>query len=385
MLKHRRLRFGTISTEPELLRFITANWIANSPSNKRKVCIILDETRTEKQLARKRKYQRHKRMMRLNRLLLIASVFLLFCAIFVMRDFRQMSREPSFKLPDIEIQNLAAPDDEPDRPTADTAAYLDCINSPNAILVDLTEEKVLEKQNSSERIYPASLTKIMTAILAIENTSDFDKTLTFPSDIFEYLYLQNASQAGFQPGEEVKYKDALYGILLPSGAECCLAYADSIAGSEAAFVEMMNQKADELGMKNTHFCNTTGLHEDDHYSTVEDISILLSYALKNDVFREVFTSSRHSIPPSNYHPDGFTFYSTMFQCMDTTEVTGGEILGGKTGYTGEAGLCLASLARVNDQEYILVTAHADGTHKTKQFHVMDALSVYSRIGSVAKN
>ena len=143
---------------------------------------------------------------------------------------------------------------------------------------------------------------------------------------------------------------------------------------------MMNDKAKELGMKDTHFCNTTGLHDPDHYSTVKDISILLQYALESDDFRQVFCSSRHSVRPTEQHPEGFTFNSTMFQYMDSTEVVGGEILGGKTGYTEEAGLCLASLAEVNGREYILVTAKANGTHDTEQFHILDAVNVYSQIG-----
>ena len=189
----------------------------------------------------------------------------------------------------------------------------------------------------------------------------------------------------FQPGEEVRLKDLLYGVLIPSGAECCLAFADRISGSEEEFVSLMNDKAQELGMKNTHFTNSTGLHDPEHYSTVEDISILLQYALKNEYFRDAFTSSRYSTIPSEQHPEGFTFHSTMFKYMDSTEVTGGEILGGKTGYTEEAGLCLASLAQVNGKEYILVTAKANGTHQTEQFHILDAINVYNQIGEADQN
>lgn len=252
--------------------------------------------------------------------------------------------------------------------------------SPYAILVDLDSGSVLEEHNAQERIYPASLTKIMTAILAIENTADMEEIITVPSDFFDALYVEEASMAGFQPGERARLKDLLYGILLPSGAECCMTFADRIAGSEEAFTGMMNQKAEELGLKNTHFCNVTGLHDPDHYSTVEDISILLQYALKNDYFRAAFTSSRYSTIPSDYHPEGFTFFSTMFQYMDSAQVTGGEILGGKTGYTEEAGQCLASLAAVGGKEYILVTAKANGSHQTEQFHILDAENVYSQIG-----
>lgn len=254
--------------------------------------------------------------------------------------------------------------------------------SPYAILVELDSGNVIAEHNSEDKIYPASLTKIMTAVLAIENTDDLSQTVTLPYDIFEPLYEENASMAGFQPGEEATLKDLLYGILLPSGAECCMAFADRIAGSEEAFVDMMNEKATEIGMSNTHFCNATGLHNPDHYSTVKDISILLKYALQYEDFRQAFSSSRYSTRPTNQHPDGFTFRSTMFKYMDSTEVVGGEIIGGKTGYTEEAGLCLASLAEVDGKEYILVTAKANGTHQTEQFHILDAINVYSQIGEL---
>jgi D-alanyl-D-alanine carboxypeptidase (penicillin-binding protein 5/6) len=344
----------------------------------------LNDRKIEKQKAMRRKKQRRRKIIKLYGLFFVVVALLLFLAS-LMREFGPINGDNLPKIADIKIKDLIKPDEGPVNLTSDISVDLKKLKSPNAILLDLDKEKILVEQNSSERIYPASLTKIMTAILAIENTPDLNQTLTFSSDLFQDLYLQNASIAGFQPGEEVKYKDALYGILLPSGAECCLVFAESIAGSESAFADMMNQTADELGMKNTHFRNTTGLHDEGHYSTVEDISILLRYALKNEIFRNVFTSSRYSTTPSNCHPDGFTFYSTMFKYMDSAEVTGGEILGGKTGYTDKAGLCLASLARVNGSEYILVTAHADGTHQTEQFHIMDAVNVYNQIGIAAAN
>ena len=257
---------------------------------------------------------------------------------------------------------------------------LEHLYSPYAILVELDSGKVLAEHNSGDKIYPASLTKIMTAVLAIENTDDMSQTVTLPYEIFEPLYAENASMAGFLPGEEAVLKDLLYGILLPSGAECCMAFADRIAGSEESFVDMMNEKAAEMGMKNTHFCNATGLHDPDHYSTVKDISVLLRYALQYEDFRQAFSSSRYTTQPTNLHPDGFTFLSTMFRYMDSAGVVGGEIIGGKTGYTEEAGLCLASLVEVNGKEYILVTAKAKGTHRTEQFHILDAVNVYSQIG-----
>lgn len=269
--------------------------------------------------------------------------------------------------------------EEPVEDSSETKDEMRYLHSPYMILVDLESGEVLAERNAGDRIYPASLTKIMTAILAIENTENMDEVITLSPDIFQNLYEENASVAGFEPEEAVRLRDLLYGILLPSGAECCEAFAGRIAGSEEAFVELMNRKAESLGMENTHFCNATGLQNPDHYSTVKDISVLLQYALKNEGFKEVFTCRSYTTTASRQHPEGITFYSTMFEKLGDAEVTGGEILGGKTGYTTQAGLCLASLAKLGGKEYILVTVKAEGNQQTEPFHILDAKNAYSRI------
>ncbi|ERI91377.1 serine-type D-Ala-D-Ala carboxypeptidase [Clostridiales bacterium oral taxon 876 str. F0540] len=253
------------------------------------------------------------------------------------------------------------------------------LKSSNAILIRLTDDAILMQKNSDKKIYPASLTKMMTAIVAIENLPDPNEEINLTEATFQGLSGEDASMAGFKPGEQVKSIDLLYGALLPSGAECCIGLADKIAGSEQNFVKMMNKKAADLGMKNTHFENATGLHNENHYTTVRDLSILLKYALKNNTFREIFTSYRHYVPPTNKHPEGVTFYSTMFEELKNQNITGGQILGGKTGYTNEAGLCLASLAKVGKQEYIMISADAKGNHNTKQYNITDAVAAYNSI------
>lgn len=214
------------------------------------------------------------------------------------------------------------------------------VNSSNVVLMDVKSGAVIGDLNGEEQIYPASMTK--------------------------------------------RVRDLVYGVMLPSGAECCLALADEASGSEEAFVEKMNKKAKSIGMKDTHFMDCTGLHDPEHYSTAYDIALLLKYALHNDTFREVAESHFHSTPATNVHPDGITYYSTMFKNMSDTSVTGGEILGGKTGYTSEAGHCLASFAQIYDREYILVTAGA-AADATGVPHILDAKTIYNRLGeAVAK-
>ena len=184
---------------------------------------------------------------------------------------------------------------------------------------------------------------------------------------------------GFRPGKRPTVRDLLYGAMLPSGAECCEALAREVSGSEEAFVARMNQKAAELGMTGTHFCNPTGLHDPEHVSTVRDMARLTEAALQNETFRKLFTTERYTVPATNCHPQGFTMHSTLLSQLDGTELHRGRILGGKTGYTGEAGLCLASLAEVKGREYILVTAGAGGNHSTAPCHIEDAVTVYRRV------
>lgn len=267
-------------------------------------------------------------------------------------------------------------------PAYDSSVFIpsDNLHSTQAILVRLDDYAILMQKNSDQKIYPASLTKMMTAIVAIENLPNGQVKITLPESIFHELNNADATMAGFQPNEQVRAIDLLYGALLPSGAECCIGLANQIAGSEQSFVSMMNQKAADLGMNNSCFANATGLHDENHYTTVKDLAILLSYALKNDTFREIFTSSRHSTPPTNKHLKGITFYSTLFESLKNPDTNDGRILGGKTGYTSEACLCLASLAEESGEEYILVTAGAKGNHKTEQYNITDAFAVYNSLG-----
>lgn len=252
------------------------------------------------------------------------------------------------------------------------------LNSREAILLRRGGE-VLGKQNADVSIYPASLTKMMTVLLAAENFDDLDASVTLEEELFTPLWAANASMAGFEPGEVVTVRDLLYGAMLPSGAECCAAIAAQLDGSEAAFADRMNRRARELGMENTHFVNATGLQDSEHRSTVEDLAILLDAALDNPTFREVFTASRYSNAPTNRHPDGITVYSSalsLFQDADLGRMT---LLGGKTGFTDEAGLCLATLAEADGAEYILVTAGAPGQSHTDTAHARDAAIVYRRL------
>ncbi len=241
-----------------------------------------------------------------------------------------------------------------------------------------TGEKIFDLR-SEERMFPASMTKMMTALVAYEQLSDLQTKITLNPDMFDKLTEEGASMAGFSAGEEVTALDLLYGVLLPSGAECCIGLAEYIAGDEESFVELMNQKATELGMNHTHFCNPTGLHDENHYTTVSDMAILLEALLEKEELRQIMPTPSHTSAPTNLHPEGLTYPSSMFEDMPADALASGLILGGKTGYTQEAGQCLASFGKADGEEYILVTGKTPGNPETEPYHIIDAYRCYSSI------
>lgn len=244
------------------------------------------------------------------------------------------------------------------------------INSKYVYFYNIDRDNVIYELNSTDEISIASMTKIMTAIVAIENIDDLDATVTLTSNDFKGLKEANASTAGFKTGEVVTYRDLLYGLMLPSGADAALALSNNIAGSEKKYVELMNQKAEELNLENTHFSNTTGLDAKDHYSSVYDVSIILKYALNNEEFKEIFTTKKYVT--SNKR---MTFESTLYSMSKRNKLDTEYILGSKSGYTYDAGLCLASIAEYNGEVYLLVTAGADYKSK-KPYHILDSHEIY---------
>ena len=261
------------------------------------------------------------------------------------------------------------------------------IVSPEALMIRLSDQAVVFDKNGETTIYPASLTKMMTCIIGIEKESDLDKTFMVTDNEIDPAWNEGATVAGFGYGETVTIRDLLYGIMLPSGADACYALADAVAGSEADFVTLMNQKAQELGMTGTNFTNCTGLHDANQYTTCADLAKLLEYCLQNSTFRDIFTSYVYTTTSTDQHPDGITISSRLFTYLTESLLDNGTVIeGGKTGYTDEAGNCLASLAKAKDgTEYILITAGAasqdtddsDGT--VDHPNITDAVYIYGQL------
>lgn len=251
------------------------------------------------------------------------------------------------------------------------------IDATNAILVDLTSGEAVAQRLADERIYPASMTKIMTVLVACESltTAELQTTFTMTEDIVSAAVNAGASRAGFEPGERVKLIDLLYGAALPSGADATAALAQYLAGSEEKYVALMNQRAEEIGLTQTHFVNASGLHDGDHYSTVREIAALMACAMDNPLCRQLLSAASYTTAATEQHPNGITLYSTTFSRMSTTTFGSVSVVAGKTGYTEEARFCLASLAtRADGREYILVTVGGS----SKYAPVYDCDAVYGK-------
>ena len=251
------------------------------------------------------------------------------------------------------------------------------MDASHAILVDLTTGESIAQRLPDERIFPASMTKIMTVLVAVESltTAELETTVTMTAEIVDAAIAEGASRAGFEPDERVKLIDLLYGAALPSGADATAALAQYLAGSEEEYVELMNAKARQLGLIQTHFVNASGLHHEEHYSTVREIAALMAYAMENELCRKLLSAASYTTAASDVHPYGITLYSTTFSRMSTTTFGPVSVIAGKTGYTEEARFCLASLAtRPDGREYVLITVGGS----SKYAPVSDCDAVYGK-------
>ena len=244
------------------------------------------------------------------------------------------------------------------------------IDSKYVTLYNLDENEVVYSKDADEVISIASLTKIMTSIVTIENVEDLNTKVMVPYGTNYGLIEQGAARVGFYEGSMVTYNDLLHGALLPSGADSTRAMALSISGSEEAFVELMNNKAKELGMNNTHFVNCHGLDAEGHYSTINDVLTLLKYALENETFKKIYTTKSYT------SSDGyFKMESTVVKTGKRYNVDVSNIIGSKTGFTYDAGQCLASLLNIHNTNFLLITAGAESQYTPK--HLLDFNKVYS--------
>ena len=243
------------------------------------------------------------------------------------------------------------------------------VNANFMILVDADSNLIVAEKNGESKMYPASMTKVMTLLVACENITDLDQEVEITSDIIDYVNDNDASNCGFKAGEIVTVKDLLYGLILPSGADAALALVRLIAGSEKQFVNLMNQKAQELGISSTtHYTNSTGLYNDNHYTTAKDMALVMKYAMANPYASAILSTRNYTTKASNKHSSGISFSNKFLTRIDT-QSTGGKALMAKTGYVSKAGNCaVSSFTGPSGSHYICVTGKTSGAWNVVYAH-----------------
>lgn len=296
--------------------------------------------------------------------------------------------DPAEETPEEPVEDVPAggpaepEEDTPDMPAAaslstetDATQTLDLeLYSEHAILIDLETNTVIAEKDPDAKIYPASMTKVMTALVACEQITDWDATFTMTQAIIDPLFLSDATMAGFVNGEEVSMTDLVYGALLPSGAEATEALAQTIAGSTEGFVALMNEKAAELGLTNTHFVNDSGLHDENHYTTVREMAVILEAAMANERCRAALSAVSYTSAPTTQNPEGVAMINKFLYRIGQYELGDAVVEGAKTGFTSQAMNCCASFGiAANGKPVVCVTAHA----WTGDFCVEDHVALYT--------
>ena len=248
------------------------------------------------------------------------------------------------------------------------------LSSKEYLLYDLDKNMVLYEKDSDKIVSIASLTKIMTTIVAIENIDDFNETVYITYDMLKDVPW-DSSVAGLSIGDEVTYLDLLYASILPSGADATNSLAISLTGSIDNFVDMMNDKAQELNLFDTHFSNTTGYDIDNHYSTANDILKLLVYSLSNQTFKKIYTTNKYTLS------NGLEIESTLNKYNNKINFNTKNIVGSKTGFTENAGLCMTSLINIENNNFIFISLDAEYEDGIAH-NLIDTINVISYVSKI---
>lgn len=247
------------------------------------------------------------------------------------------------------------------------------VTGESAILIDAETGQVLYEKNAHEKLHPASTTKILTAILVLENVS-LEEIVTVDEEL---VHLTKGSHIALEAGEQLTVKDLLYALLVESANDAALALAKHVSGSVEDFAKLMNRKAKELGALNSNFVNPNGLSVEGHLSTAYDLSLIAKYAMQNDTFREIVSNYTYVIPVTNKKNQERVLWSSnrLLYSQNTITVDGKAvpikydgITGVKTGYTPEAGNCLVASAEKGNESLIAVVLKSNGTEVFSDIH-----------------
>ncbi len=249
----------------------------------------------------------------------------------------------------------------------------DDIYSPNVGVYNLENMEMIYGKNENEIISFASITKVMTAIVAIENIENINDTVIVDYSKIDGKVDIELVTAGIYDGQSLTYYDLLATMLVPSGADSAEYLANIIFDSEEIFIQKMNDKAEEIGMNNTSFSNVTGLDDEENYSTINDLAKMMKYALDNEYLKEImslrsYTTTDNSITVSSSISNATTRYGINIEY----------IIGGKTGTTGDAGLCLASFSE-DDGVELLAIVTGTSMYSNTMYSVIDSENIYEKV------
>ena len=239
------------------------------------------------------------------------------------------------------------------------------LKSKNIILYNLSDDIKLYELNSNDKVQIASLTKIMTVYSLIEYVSDIKKEVVITEDAFKGL--NGYVQAGLKTGDKVTFEDLLYGIMLPSGADCVNAAIIASGLNNDKFIKLMNDNVKKLNLKNTKFDNAIGMDSNNNYSTASDLATILMNALKNETFKKIYTTKKYTMK------NGLKLHSTLLSYGGTLNTD--NIKGAKSGFTDGAGVCLSSIAEYNKTNYLLIVLGASTSSKANA--VKDSVDIYN--------
>ena len=248
------------------------------------------------------------------------------------------------------------------------------IASPSALLMDLNTGKILYEKNINEKMYPASLTKVMTAILALENC-ELNEVATV-----SYNAVMSISSgyviANLQIGEEVTVEQLLNVLLVGSANDSAVVLAEHISGSVEAFAELMNSKAKELGCTSTNFLNPYGAHDENHYSSAYDLALIAKYAMQNETFRSLVSKTSYKLPTTNKYNEEDRYFTTTNALLYNNEYYYKYATGIKTGFTTPAKNCLIASAKKGDLELLTVVLGADQNEEGLSNRYLDTKNLF---------
>ncbi len=265
----------------------------------------------------------------------------------------------------------ATEQEEPNETTEhpDTTEYPDNpskepdIVSDAAIVMDATTGQVLYEKNSDVGKYPASITKVITVLIALEHNLNLDQVVTMSENAIWGIE-RSSTNIGLDVGEQLTIRDLMYATMVNSANECAYALAELVGGDVKNFAKMMNQKAKELGCKHTHFVTPNGLHDDDHYTTAYDMALIMRAAIQNDQFREIAGTVSYTIPPTNLTDESRPLWTGTKMINPANPYYYEYCEGGKNGYTTDANNTLVTFAKKDGLELICVVLDCDGLKYT---------------------